>query len=107
MRGAAPAVVSAEPTTRGVSAGTAPSGASPLTAPSGASPATIVGPNGASLRREAKYDTECNGKKAYTAHTRTPLPSTGCTGPMLVHFSMVHPVSGEVVDGETPVFCCP
>jgi len=49
---------------------------------------------------------ECKGKKAYTGDTRMALPSMGCTGPMLVHFSIRNPDSGEVVDAEAPVFCC-
>jgi hypothetical protein len=73
--------------------------------PSGDVPAV---PFGIAMKRAPEHDGVCDsGRKAFSADSLTELPkSTGCTGPSRVHYSMKHPKTGEMVDGETPVYCC-
>ena len=63
---------------------------------------------GGKLERAAEFDGDCEGKKAYTGDSLARhAEAKGCDGPLLVDHSTVDPKSGKVVDGETPIVCCP
>lgn len=109
-RGQEPSAPSASPSPSPTASG--PS-AAPSVAPApeeSAKPSASGNPRAlaAGLEREAEHDYNCEGgKKAYSGSTRNPLPDSGCEGPSLVHFTMKDTKTGEMRDGEIPIFCCP